>query len=498
MTGGGVPNKAAPFFAQMGRVAGIAVAAAVAAWSFAHVGTPGGVPVSVSRLGLSAAVAIHIVAIVWAGQRERLMSPALWMALWVAGPFVLIPAAFGYLHGVSDTSLSVVDVVHVGIWNASSAELMVSGFGATLLAVAGLAWPKDTHSLAEDDLLESVMPRFSFFLLLIAVSLVVLRFFVAPSALDVSHTSDVNAFVRHLADGAMPAVSASTTVATYGFIRWGRRYAALLSLNALLGMASIILFITSKIVILVLMSGALLCFVYSQVSVRRVVTAAAIVAAAASVAVIGISNLREHISNMLIEPERLVLWSTQGTGKPYDFHLNLIGPVTQKFWIRQATTGACLQRVIEKRLDMPALEPPWYFMAGAIPQLFWPDKPSLSQGAAHAVLFCGYRKEDINHERPHSASITLLGEPIARAGSSGIVVAIISVALGLGFLSWIAQKQGSASKLFLAALFPWLIDFDQTLSFYFANGLKSALYIATMMAGAYTLASAVKSTSRRR
>lgn len=123
---------------------------------------------------------------------------------------------------------------------------------------------------------------------------------------------------------------------------------------------------------------------------------------------------------------------------------------------------------------------PFYFAAGLVPRVLWPDKPSLSHGSAFGK-FCG-----TNIPR-HSSSITLLGEPALRGGlpgtmAQGLVLAALSAAI---IAAW---KRGSGITAALAlALSPWLIDFDQHFAMYVANlarGFLAALPFA-LLAGRF-------------
>jgi hypothetical protein len=152
------------------------------------------------------------------------------------------------------------------------------------------------------------------------------------------------------------------------------------------------------------------------------------------------------------------------------------GALTYKLFARQAATGGCLQRVIDRHL--PAAEPgsPFYFLIAPVPRVLWPDKPNLSLGADYGVRYC-----DIPPTQPgapiHSASITLLGEPIIQAGVPGLIVAQGLTIGVLAGITLICFRGGLLGLITLAALFPWLADFDQSFALYVANAIKMGLYI---------------------
>lgn len=148
-----------------------------------------------------------------------------------------------------------------------------------------------------------------------------------------------------------------------------------------------------------------------------------------------------------------------------------------KIWGRQLETALCLQGVIDQQQDQVARHHPFYFAAAVVPRYLWPDKPSLSKAQDFSVAYCGNPPEMV-----HSASITLLGEPLAEAGPWGLTVAVGVVLVGLGGLAWMGFTQGPAGLSLLAAMLPLLVDFDQSFSLYLANAVKFGL-AAALVAG---------------
>lgn len=148
---------------------------------------------------------------------------------------------------------------------------------------------------------------------------------------------------------------------------------------------------------------------------------------------------------------------------------------------RQAETGACLHRVIATHLGAPPARSPFYFLEAIVPRLLWPDKPNLSLGSRYAFDYCGYRPENMDAGHQHSLSITLVGQPIVNAGLAGLAVAQIVLLCGLAAATLLAVRAGAAGAVALAALMPWLADFDQSFSLYLANGLKMLLYMSPVL-----------------
>ena len=148
-----------------------------------------------------------------------------------------------------------------------------------------------------------------------------------------------------------------------------------------------------------------------------------------------------------------------------------------KVWGRQIDTGHCLASVVDQRLTAPPRATPGYFLAGLVPRALWPEKPSLSNGAQHAVDFCGEASMS-----SHSASITLIGEPIAQAGWLGLVVAEGTLAVVLGAVAWLTMGSGAVVTTLCVSALPWLIDFDQDMAFYLANAVKYTVAILPLAA----------------
>lgn len=138
-----------------------------------------------------------------------------------------------------------------------------------------------------------------------------------------------------------------------------------------------------------------------------------------------------------------------------------------KIWGRQLESGLCLQGVINASRATPPTAPPYYFAAALVPRYLWPDKPSLSKGQDHSVRYCGNPPE-----MHHSASITLLGEPLAEAGPAGLATAMALLVFGLAAVAWLGLTGGPVGLAMLAAMMPLLMDFDQSFAMYLANAVK--------------------------
>ena len=165
--------------------------------------------------------------------------------------------------------------------------------------------------------------------------------------------------------------------------------------------------------------------------------------------------------------------------KKYDhMALYLTRTLVSKVVDRQIQTGWCFANVTKEHFKDNRPASALNFLAGPVPRLLWPDKPSLSTGSEFGQRYCGLDKIFYKH----SASITLLGEPVVQAGAFGLVVAVTALLISLGCFAWLAARLNGAGHAMLIAMIPWLMDFDQSLSMYFGNAMKCLIVGAPFVA----------------
>lgn len=140
---------------------------------------------------------------------------------------------------------------------------------------------------------------------------------------------------------------------------------------------------------------------------------------------------------------------------------------------RQGESGYCLKSVIAEHWSGSDRDMPFYFVQALMPRVIWPAKPSLSRGDEYAVRYCGYGP--LNPGSVHSASITLLGEPIIYGGPLGLAFAAATIVLSLSALSAALIYGSALGRMVVVALVPLLVDFDQSYALYLAIAVKSAL-----------------------
>ena len=141
---------------------------------------------------------------------------------------------------------------------------------------------------------------------------------------------------------------------------------------------------------------------------------------------------------------------------------------------RQTETGYCFNNVIAAHTQDPfELSKQTFWLEGLLPRAFWPDKPSLSRGNIYASKYC--LSHDSTLLNGHSASITLLGQPIVQGGLIGLVLHAGVLLLVLAGVEKLNRGRTTFSTALVVALLPWLIDFDQDFAMYVANAVKFAL-----------------------
>jgi hypothetical protein len=167
----------------------------------------------------------------------------------------------------------------------------------------------------------------------------------------------------------------------------------------------------------------------------------------------------------------------QGEQK-YSSPVLLANAVTSKLVVRQAETLGCLQNVFAQHLapgTLQAESTPFYFVEAVVPRLLWPNKPSFSLGQDYATTYCRIKPREITPGTTQSNSITLLGQPLIKAGIAGVVVAQMTIALLFIGATIASLSHRPAVRIAIVALLPWMIDFDQSFALYIANLLKMLL-----------------------
>jgi hypothetical protein len=279
---------------------------------------------------------------------------------------------------------------------------------------------------------------------------------------------------RQMLHGIPPLMSASVAVLFFAAAGRGRRRLALALACGLVGAAALISTATSKVSVYMLAAAFVLYCVTSRPRAIALAGAAAAALAVLCAATLYLAEIRSsYFSKDRPETKSMSLGQRIGDALVY------------KIAARQTETVSCFQRVVEGHLGSPGSGTPFYFLSAVVPRAVWPKKPNLSLGSAYALAYCGYRPQDMPADGSHSLSITLIGQPLMRAGLAGLAVAQIFAIVLLGLVSLGAAGIRVAGPVALAALVPWLVDFDQSFALYVANGAKMFLYMLPVLVGVF-------------
>ena len=178
----------------------------------------------------------------------------------------------------------------------------------------------------------------------------------------------------------------------------------------------------------------------------------------------------------------------------HDFELadtlsSIKGQIILKLIARQSVSGICFDRAAR---DNHNSGNPFFFTIAIVPRVLWPAKPNLSRGSEYAEKYCGMviqwkRSLKDGPLRPHSESLTLLGEPVINSGLIGIAVAQTFLVAVLLAATIVALKTAALGVISLTAILPWLIAFEQHFALYIANAAKMFLFITPLMAALFIM-----------
>lgn len=163
---------------------------------------------------------------------------------------------------------------------------------------------------------------------------------------------------------------------------------------------------------------------------------------------------------------------------PVFFLDGTIKSLQSKVILRQAETMFCLASAANTASLASANDrnppDPAYIFSILIPRTLWPDKPNYSQGGTYAVDYCLFPAADQRKSR-HSASITLLGEPLLHGGKSMLLLFTAPVVVLLAGAALMLERGPPILKVAILAMTGWLVDFDQHSTLYLGNAVKVAL-----------------------
>lgn len=182
-----------------------------------------------------------------------------------------------------------------------------------------------------------------------------------------------------------------------------------------------------------------------------------------------------QISEILRTRERSILHGPNISISPETSAAAIV--FTKKTIWRQLETGNCFRIVVNQHEDDKfEWHKQLFWIQALIPRIIWPDKENLSLGTYYEIKYCDL-KSDRTLSR-HSASITLLGQPMIKGGDWGLILHGGILLIGLGALTLIARFDPGLGSVYVMALLPWWIDFDQDYALYVANIVKFSLFMS--------------------
>ena len=143
--------------------------------------------------------------------------------------------------------------------------------------------------------------------------------------------------------------------------------------------------------------------------------------------------------------------------------------ILRKLLWRQAETGYCLTNVFTgHKDDRFELHNQTFWLEILVPRALWPEKPDFSLGGKYAKVYCGLTKNTTFH----SASITLLGQPVIHGGAAALLLHGAFLLVFLWCAGAVAVWGVGLPRVAVFALLPWWIDFDQDFALYVGNMIK--------------------------
>lgn len=407
-------------------------------------------PLRVGLALLAATTLRHL----WKERPQLLLSPLLILPAIIVTFYSVLPAAYLSLdlfpHYIRPLFRWAVEK-----YPSSLAELIVLQFASSLLVIVlalhvYLPAPSPTERTQPSRSKEAT----TLFILIALVALLTARS-LSPE-LQQWMQSGIG---RQIADGAPPALS--LCIAVLIWLATQDRSWRFISVSAAgVGCAALFTFFNAKPSAFIAVSSLLLWLTYQRYSLRRLWWSAVSALGVISISVLALAELRAAPAE---------------AGPPPGVADVIVG----KLLARQTETLGCFSNAVDRRLLAPPQHSPLYFVSAVVPRVLWSGKPNLSQGDLFATDYCDMDAGSVSGGGSvHSASVTLLGEPVIAAGLGGLIVAQLSLMISLGLLSMLCLRSGAIGTITLTALLPWLADFDQSLALYFAGAVKAFLYIS--------------------
>lgn len=246
----------------------------------------------------------------------------------------------------------------------------------------------------------------------------------------------------------------------------GGKFKALLALVFFISFSGMLSVHEGKIPIFIAMAASLYWLRLANVSIKRVILIGIIFV------MLGIGGV--HVMQSIRTPHDSLKSSEETLEATAHMFQKIL--VWKTMW-RQTDTVNCLKNAISTHRGQPfILSKQFFWLKGLVPRVIWPEKPSLSLGQDYSTRYCGFPSKGT-----HSSSITLLGQPVIHGDWVGLFIHVGILVAGLGGLAWLGQDPRSLSSASIAALLPWLVDFDQDFAMYVANAGKFFLVVLPLI-----------------
>ncbi len=255
----------------------------------------------------------------------------------------------------------------------------------------------------------------------------------------------------------------------------GRKFLAVVLATALFAVLTLVYVREGKIVIFLVCALALYFARLHGLDFRRLLLAAVATLVVGLIMIQVVQMVRQpHLSAaapMVLEP------TPAGVEAPGMMAWITKVAVGKAVW-RQTETGYCFGNVLKDHAGAPFdLSKQNFWLIGLVPRVLWPAKPSLSLGQHYDARYCFKPVEKVGR---HSASITLLGQPVIMGGWIGLVVHGGLLLLALAAMEGLNRDPRALPGVLVGALLPYLIDFDQDFALYVANAVKFALVMGVL------------------
>jgi len=408
-------------------------------------------PIAVARAGAVLVLVVQVLLERRAGSSNFLTSP-----LFLLGAVALV--FYSLIVGVSDIPVSSTNIEDIDTLFGSDAERAIVVFGLACIAMHAIAAQNPETAKAKAG---TGPDQGTFAIYLFATIAVIISMVNVGNYLSMEFGGPHIGAIRSV---AAPAIAFCLLFLVHQSVRTSVSLKILIVVIIALSIAGMFYIQEGKKPLMILLAALLFWLRLKNVSLARLV--------AVGVTTVVVAIVLLQIMQMIRVPHGSMVRGEAGST------MRMFKDVlTAKLVMRQMETQYCFQSVIDKHRGQSfAPSRQLFWLQGLVPRALWPKKPNLSLGKGYALDYCG-----LWNGGPHSASITLLGQPVLHGGGAGLLLHGGFLLFCLGGLVWINRNPDSLSAVSIAALLPWLIDFDQDFALYTANAVKFFLVMAPLI-----------------